>query len=86
MAYGLPVVRPDVGGLRDLFEDGTMGFITESLDPEVLASLLSRLIRNPDLCSKISLFNRTYARDQFTGPQVAARLEGVYRLVLESAH
>jgi glycosyltransferase involved in cell wall biosynthesis len=85
MACGLPVITRAVGGLRDFFRDGEMGFITESRNPEVFASLICRLIRNPALCSSISRLNRTYARDQFTGPRVAASLERIYRSVLASA-
>jgi glycosyltransferase involved in cell wall biosynthesis len=83
MAYGLPIVTCAVGGLRDFFQDGAMGFMTEQRNPAVLAALLSRLISDPRLCSKIRLFNRKYAKDQFNGPQVAASLEGVYRFLLE---
>jgi glycosyltransferase involved in cell wall biosynthesis len=86
MAYGLPIVTCAVGGLRDFFEDGVMGFSTESRNPEILASLLSRLICDPGLCSSISSFNRNYARDHFRGPQIAARLEGVYRFLLGSTN
>jgi glycosyltransferase involved in cell wall biosynthesis len=85
MACGLPIVTSAVGGLRDFFQDGRMGFITESRDPTILASLLSRLIHDPTLCSRISLFNQEYARDHFTAPQVAARLEEAYRFIHEGA-
>jgi len=81
MAYGLPIVTRAVGGLRDFFQDGVMGFLTESREPEVLASLLSRLIRDPSLGSNIGLFNYQYARREFTSSQVAARLEEVYRFL-----
>ena len=86
MACGLPIVTSAVGGLRDFFQDGMMGFATESRNPEVLASLLSRLICDPSLCSRISSYNRNYARDHFRGPQVATGIEGVYRFLLESAN
>ncbi len=85
MAYGLPVVTRAVGGLRDFFEDVVMGYMTESHDPEVFTSLLSRLIDDSTLCSKISLFNREYARNQFAARRVAAGLEEVYRSVLGSS-
>jgi len=85
MACGLPIVTCAVGGLRDFFQDGWMGFITESRDPTILASLLSRLIYDPNLCSRISDFNQKYARDQFTASQVAARLEEVYGFILARA-
>lgn len=85
MAYGLPIVTRAVGGLRDFFQDGVMGFLTESKEPEVLASLLNRLICDPGLRSNIGLFNRQYARREFTSSQVAARLEEVYRFLLAGA-
>jgi glycosyltransferase involved in cell wall biosynthesis len=85
MACGLPIVTSAVGGLRDFFQDGRMGFITQSRDPVILASLLSRLVYDPNLCSRISIFNHKYARDQFTAPQVAARLDEVYRFLREGS-
>ena len=86
MACGLPVVTRSVGGLQDFFEHGKMGFITASHEPRVFASLLSRLIQDPMLRSRMSAFNHAYAREHFTAPQIAAQLGRVYRLLRESAH
>jgi glycosyltransferase involved in cell wall biosynthesis len=86
MAFGLPVVTCAVGGLRDWFQNGAMGFMTNTQDPEMLALFLSRLIREPILRSNISLFNREYVRDQCTGAEVAARIAGIYRFILDRAH
>jgi glycosyltransferase involved in cell wall biosynthesis len=83
MAQGLPLVACAVGGLPDFFQDGRMGFLTDRRDPEVLASLMSRLILNPGLCSSIARFNRTYAREHFRPTHIAARLEDIYRSVSE---
>jgi glycosyltransferase involved in cell wall biosynthesis len=85
MAYGLPIVTCAVGGLPDFFRHGTMGFVTEKPNPEILASLVSRLIVDPALASRIGHFNSNYAREQFNGPHIAADLEGVYRFLLEGA-
>ena len=83
MAQGLPLVACAVGGLPDFFQDGRMGFLTDRRDPEVLASMMSRLILNPGLCSSIARFNRTYAREHFRPTHIAARLEDIYRSVSE---
>ncbi|MEO8053435.1 MAG: glycosyltransferase family 4 protein, partial [Acidobacteriota bacterium] len=56
MACGLPVVTCAAGGLRDFFQNERMGFITESHDPLVLASLLGRLVDEPVLCRRIGIF------------------------------
>jgi glycosyltransferase involved in cell wall biosynthesis len=85
MACGLPVVTSAVGGLCDFFENGAMGFSTESRDPAVLANLMERLVRDPELCSKIRRLNHRYVRDNFTAQRIASRLEGIYRRVLNGA-
>jgi glycosyltransferase involved in cell wall biosynthesis len=86
MAYGLPIVTSAVGGLRDFFRDGTMGFMSESNHPEVLAERMSQLISNPELCSRMSLCNRNYAADRFTGPRVAENLERIYSFALDGVN
>lgn len=82
MAFGLPIVTSDVGSLRDFFKDGTMGYMSENRDPDVLALLLNRLIYNPSLCSEIRNFNRNYATTNFEAHQIAIRIETIYRRLL----
>lgn len=81
MAFGLPVVTRPVGGLRDFFEDGRMGFLTESRDPAVFAELLARLVADPALRASMGRYNREYARRRFSGSVVAARLLDLYAKV-----
>ncbi len=78
MAFGLPVITRAVGGLRDFFEDGRMGYITESRDPAVLAGLLGRLLADPSLRAAMGQYNRDYARRRFAASVVAARLLEIY--------
>ncbi len=85
MAYGLPVITRPVGGVRDFFENGRMGFLTESKEPEVFASLLDGLIADEPLRCRMGDYNRTYARNAFCGSQVAQRLERIYRAVARFA-
>jgi glycosyltransferase involved in cell wall biosynthesis len=79
MACGLPVVTRPVGGLRDFFRDGEMGFCTESLDPADLAGLIARLADDPALRRRMGEYNRAFAADRFLASRVVARLESVYR-------
>ena len=86
MAYGIPVITSRVGGLPDFFADGSMGFMSESRDPEVLAALVEKLIRDCALRARIGNFNRQYATEHFSGERIAAGLEDIYRAVLAGAH
>ena len=51
---GVPVVATDVGGLRELVEDGTSGRLTVPKDPQALASALKEVLFDPRIA-------RTYA-------------------------
>lgn len=82
MAYGLPVVTRPVGGVRDFFENGKMGFITESLDPHRFAILLEKLVADSEMRMNIGAFNRDYARKHFMASGVTGRLQEIYRKVL----
>jgi len=83
MVFGLPVVTRAVGGLRDFFADGTMGFMTESTDCRVLARLIERLVVDPGLRDQISRYNHEYAKTHFLASCVARRMESVYRSVVQ---
>ena len=48
-ASGLPVVVSDLGGPRELVEDGVNGFITKAHDADSFAEALKTLILNADL-------------------------------------
>jgi len=82
MASGLPVVTRPVGGLRDFFDHGRMGFMTESTDHRVFAELIEKLILDPELRATIAHHNEKYAKEHFMASRVAERIEAVYRDVL----
>ncbi len=85
MAFGLPVVTRPVGGLRDFFEDGRMGYVTDSRDPAAFAELLGRLLADPALRASMGRYNRDYARRRFAASVVAARLLEIYAQVTRQA-
>ena len=78
MAFGLPVITRPVGGLKDVFVDGEHGFMTESKDPRVIASLIEKIILDKDLWKKMSVDAHEYAKERFMASQVAKRLEDIY--------
>jgi len=85
MAYGLPVITRPVGGIKDFFENGKMGFIPESKSPKDFARIMENLAFDHELRSRIRAYNIAYAKEHFPAPKVAARLEQIYRKVLAPA-
>ncbi len=75
MAFGLPVFTRYVGGLKDFFEDGKMGYITDSKRPEDFASAIERFIVDRGLSARVSEYNARYARQHFMASSVARRIE-----------
>jgi len=78
MAHGLPVVTRPVGGVRDFFVDGTMGYAVDSTDPAEFARRLAQLAADPALRAAMGRHNRDYARSRFAASVVAARLLAIY--------
>jgi len=83
IAFGLPIVTSDVGGIPDFFVEPQMGFITHSIQPEVLASLMEKLIVNPEECIKIGRYNFEFAKNRFYAENVADRLDSYYSKLIE---
>ena len=79
MAFGLPVFTRKVGGLPDFFEDGKMGYITDSLTAEDFANALIPYIENVQLTQQVSRYNALYAKEHFMASQVAKRIEGAMK-------
>jgi len=84
MAFGLPVITRPVGGIVDFFENGKMGFMTESRSPEVFANLIEKLISDTELRNKMALYNFQFARKRFLASEVVKRLEKIYQDTLDA--
>lgn len=81
MAFGLPVITSDVGGLPDFFENGLHGYMTGSKDPAVYAELILKIMDNKELKKQISLFNYNYARKNFMSDIIAQRVINIFNVV-----
>jgi glycosyltransferase involved in cell wall biosynthesis len=84
MAAGIPVVTRPVGSLRDFFQDGKMGFLSESFEAEILAGLLERILNDARLREEVALHNFRFARREFTADLAARQLSALYRSLLQS--
>ena len=75
MSFGLPIITRPVGGIKDFFEDGKMGFVTKSKEPKDFFLLLEKLMVNPHLVKKMGFYNHNYAKEHFMASKVAFNLE-----------
>jgi glycosyltransferase involved in cell wall biosynthesis len=69
---GLPVIVSDVGGPRDLVNDGEDGFMTKGLDLDALTAAVKHLVDDPELRLKMGRVSR--ARVAERDWSLAARL------------
>jgi glycosyltransferase involved in cell wall biosynthesis len=81
MAFGLPVLTTPVGGIPDFFEEGKMGFLLETRDPEYIAEKITNLIDRPVLMKKISRYNFNYAKNHFYASEVSKRFNKIINSV-----
>lgn len=77
MASGLAIVTTDVGGIKDFFEPGKMGFYVEPRSTDDLERQVNQLLSNPQLLAQVGAYNAAYAREHFTPALVAERLERI---------
>lgn len=83
MGSGLAVVATDVGGIKDMFQNGKMGFLVKARDVESLTQNIFQLIEDRRLLKEISFYNYQYALTHFTSTSVAECLINTYEKVYE---
>jgi glycosyltransferase involved in cell wall biosynthesis len=79
MAFGLPVITRPVGGINDFFEEGKMGYLIESMNPEEYAKKISHLIENKSIVHDTGLYNYKYANSNFLASKVVMKLESIFK-------
>ncbi len=62
MALGFPIVSTNVGGLPYLIEDGIDGLLVDKNDDEAMRQKIAELLKNPELCTKLSTNGRKKAQ------------------------
>lgn len=75
MAFGLPIISRPVGGLCDFFENGKMGELIVSHNPEEYANAVDKFLNNRTLAKEISRSNHKYTKKHFLASSVAKKIE-----------
>jgi glycosyltransferase involved in cell wall biosynthesis len=82
MAAARPVVVTDVGGNRELVEDGVTGYLVPVGDAAGIARRVLELLRNPDLRQSMGAEGRACALSRFTAERMADDTVAFYLSVL----
>lgn len=85
MAAGVPVVASKVGGLVDMVTDGVEGYLVPPGDADAVRNAVDRIVSDPQRREAMGDAARKRA-DSFSGPAVAARIEGAYRHAISRHH
>lgn len=84
-AAGRPVVSTDVGGVRDIVDDGRSGFVVPPGDVGALADRLIRLAGDRALRERLGRAGTARARERYSVPRLVCDVDLLYRELLEQA-
>lgn len=83
LASGTPIVCADNIGFKQVIRDGVPGEMVPSGDHDALAAALGRMLDDPARREDMSVRGRAAVLERYSWPEVAARVEALYREVLE---
>ncbi|WP_071459948.1 N-acetyl-alpha-D-glucosaminyl L-malate synthase BshA [Bacillus massilinigeriensis] len=83
MAAGVPCIVTNVGGIPEVVENGTTGFICELGDIEEIASKSIMLLTNEDMYARFSRNSEERAYRKFSAEKIVAQYEEVYARLLK---
>jgi len=81
LSHGLPVTAPAVGGISEIFENGSEGFLIEGRDPKDFAAKCLQLFADDELRERMSQAARMRAEQAFSAEKMAVSYHRIYREV-----
>jgi len=78
-ALGTPVVASAVGGLAEIITDDVTGLLVAPGDPAPLAAAVLRVLRDPELATRLAHAARSSVAAHYSWPQLAQRTVEAYR-------
>jgi glycosyltransferase involved in cell wall biosynthesis len=82
MATGVPGVATDVGGVRDVILDGSMGIVVPPADAAAFATAVEALAADPERRSRMGVAARQSVLARFTFERLSADVARLYREML----
>lgn len=84
LACQRPVVASRVGGLQEIIQHKTTGFLAEPKDPLDLAQWIMTLLSSPDLRNEMGEAGRKFVLGNgYTWPQIARQYVQLYKVLLD---
>jgi len=80
-ACGKPVIASNIGGLRELVDDGKTGLLIDVGDVDQLARAIFSLLNNEVEIKEMGSMGRQYVKSNFSIEKVVEKLEKVYEEV-----
>lgn len=74
MAFGMPIITCRVGGLKDFFKDGRMGYFVEPKNVKQIEEKLESLLLSKDKIIELGKHNYAYATEKLLNTVVAERM------------
>jgi len=84
MSMAKPVVTTNVGGTRELIEDGVNGFLAQPGNVDELAEKLNLLAGNQELRLKMGAAGRRIFKEKFTASIMIREIESLYSFLLDN--
>jgi glycosyltransferase involved in cell wall biosynthesis len=82
-AAGIPVVTTDVGGARDVVEDGVTGRVLHPGDVPGMAEAIAEILGDPDLALRFAAAGRTSSLSRFGLSRLVRDIDDLYTRLLE---
>jgi len=79
MAFGIPVITTNVGGMPEVLENSHAGYVCSKDDPKAFAEVIKNILGNPALASELCRNGRKTFEQRFTATKMASE----YRQLLE---
>ncbi|AKG24002.1 glycosyltransferase [Calothrix sp. 336/3] len=82
MAMGLPVIATQHGGIPELVEDNTSGFLVREKDTSAIADRLMYLIQHPEKCQEMGKNGRKHVEKYFEIEKLNDELVRIYQQLI----
>jgi glycosyltransferase involved in cell wall biosynthesis len=79
MSMGIPVVATDVGGNKELVEDGVTGLLVPPGNAEALAESIKRMLKTPGLAKTCSSAAQKRVRENYSIEAMVENTLSLYR-------